>query len=522
MTEIWENSFMRTHERKGGRIWITVSILFFNGLVIFFLVYQIKAQRNAYLTLRSEDGFLLMDMASRQLLDALENDVNPSSDIRTLLNRLAQNRDVDFVLFQDAAGTTRFSQPTHLETATVPSRDPAILEAVYANDPFTRLIRLADHNSLECIWPLYSGPRYSGVLRVGLSVSFVNILNRHFGRTMGIAVALILLLNGAFLVVVRLNRKVVRDGQTFRTVLNGISDGVLIGQGNETVLQNGAFQQLFPDGIPNVLLDCTDHTCHITIDGRRLLVLRSTSDRMSIFIVRDVSIDRIAEETTEREKRLFSMGKLSSVFAHEIRNPLNTISMIVQQMQVGNGCAPEERELMDIVRREIDRLNEHVQQYIRISRLPAIHPKPTDMRHLLTDVVQLYRQSHRHVVWSVEPTAEKTETTWLVDPDQLRSLLTNLLDNSIHADATEIRLALHREQDYFVLRITDNGSGMSEEVRERAFELYYTTRESGSGLGLAHVQRIMTAHNGLISLVSEPDNGTEIQLYFPVEGGRTA
>ncbi len=513
---------MSTHERKGGRIWITVSILFFNGLVIFFLMYQIKAQRNAYLTLRSEDGFLLMDMASRQLIDALEDDVTVSSDIRTLLNRLAQNRDVDFVLFQDTTGTARFSQPTHLEANTDPSRDSAILEAIYANEPFTRLLHLADHDSLECIWPLYSGPRYSGVLRVGLSVSFVNILNRHFGRTMGIAVALILLLNGAFLLVVRLNRKVVRDGQTFRTVLNGISDGVLIRQGNETVLQNGAFRQLFPDRIPDALLDCTDHTCHITIDSRRLLVLRSTSAALSIFIVRDVSIERIAEETTQREKRLFSMGKLSSVFAHEIRNPLNTISMIVQQMQIGNGCAPEERELLDIVSREIDRLNEHVQQYIRISRLPAIQPKPTDMRHLLTDVVRLYRQSHRHVELSVEPSSETMDVTWSVDSDQLRSMLTNLLDNSIHAGATRIRLILHRENDYLVLRVTDNGSGMSEEIRERAFELYYTTRENGSGLGLPHVQRIMTAHNGLVSLVSEPGNGTEIQLYFPVEGGRTA
>ncbi len=501
---------------------MTVSVLFFNGLVIFFLVYQIKAQRNAYLTLRSEDGFLLMDMASRQLIDALEDDVNASSEIRILLNRLAQNRDVDFVLFQDTTGTARFSQPVQLEAATPPSQDPAILEAVYANEPFTRLIRMADHDSLECIWPLYTGPRLAGVLRVGLSVSFVNILNRHFGRTMGIAVGLILLLNGAFLMLVRLNRKVVRDGQTFRTVLNGISDGVLIRQSNRTVLQNGAFQKLFPDRVPDALLDCTDHTCYITIDGRRLLVLRSTSEQLSIFIVRDVSIDRIAEETTEREKRLFSMGKLSSVFAHEIRNPLNTISMIVQQMQVGNGCASEERELLDIVSREIDRLNEHVQQYIRISRLPAIQPKPTDMRDLLTDVVQLYLQSHRRVDISVAPLSEQMDVTWSVDPDQLRSLLTNLLDNSIHADATEIRLALHREQDYFVLRVTDNGSGMSEEVRERAFELYYTTRESGSGLGLAHVQRIMTAHNGMVSLVSEPGTGTEVQLYFPAEVGRTA
>ena len=163
---------------------------------------------------------------------------------------------------------------------------------------------------------------------------------------------------------------------------------------------------------------------------------------MVMYIVRDVTVHHLAEETRNREKRMFSMGKLSTVLAHEIRNPLNTISMIIQRFKNRESYSEEETQMLDIIASEIDRMNQHVTDYIRLSRLPDVNIQPVPIRRLVKSVQHLYQVNleNAKVILSFGDIPE--DAVIQGDPDQMRGILANLLDNSIHAGATRIRLTL--------------------------------------------------------------------------------
>jgi signal transduction histidine kinase len=226
-----------------------------------------------------------------------------------------------------------------------------------------------------------------------------------------------------------------------------------------------------------------------------------------------------------RAEQLAAVGRISAQIAHEVRNPLSSIGLNVELLQdaLAHATLPsqeearEARELLAAVTREVDRLTEVTEQYLRMARPPRPSLQPTHVPEVLASVLDFSREElERGGVEVVRDFAPDTPPA-LADEGQLRQVCLNLLRNSREAMPEGGRLtvstrALEREVE---IAFQDTGRGMSEAVRARLFEPFFSTKEGGTGLGLAVSQQILQAHGGTLRCQSEPGQGTTFMLRLP-------
>ncbi|WP_309895195.1 ATP-binding protein [Archangium sp.] len=230
-------------------------------------------------------------------------------------------------------------------------------------------------------------------------------------------------------------------------------------------------------------------------------------------------------EALMRAEQLAAVGRISAQVAHEVRNPLSSIGLNVELLQDAFAHAtfesPEEaresREILVAVTREVDRLTEVTEQYLRMARPPRPSLEPTDVTEVLASVLDFSREELERA--GVEVARDFTPDTpkALADEGQLRQVFLNLLRNAREAMNEGGRLTIStraHERDVEVA-LQDTGRGMSESVRHRIFEPFFSTKEDGTGLGLAVCQQILKTHGGALSCQSEPGRGTTFFVKLP-------
>jgi signal transduction histidine kinase len=232
-----------------------------------------------------------------------------------------------------------------------------------------------------------------------------------------------------------------------------------------------------------------------------------------------------AEEALRRRDRLAAMGELASTVAHEVRNPLNAASMTAQRLEreflgtVPEG-APERaelEELLSVMASETQRIDRIVQQFLEYARPPRLVPEPVDVDALVRDVAERARSlaEARGVRLEVQGPGPGTA---LVDPAQLRQALDNLIRNAVDAtpEGGRVSLAARRDGAGYAIEVRDTGRGIEPAELPRIFDLYYTTKPDGTGIGLAVTQQIVTAHGGTIEVDSRPGAGTAMTVRLPM------
>ncbi len=229
---------------------------------------------------------------------------------------------------------------------------------------------------------------------------------------------------------------------------------------------------------------------------------------------------RLQNDLRRREK-LSAMGELAAGVAHEIRNPLNAISMTVQRLArefpAAEG-ADEQAELIKIVRREIDRISAIIRQFLEFARPAPLVKKPVLVGELISKVVALYtaRAASQQVKIEWE---NRLSVKALLDADKITQCLVNLLENALDAVAIGGNITIHLEtsrRKYFSITIEDDGAGIPPENQSRIFNLYFTTKANGTGLGLAQVLQTVSEHDGTVAVFSEPGRGTRFVLTIPM------
>jgi two-component system sensor histidine kinase PilS (NtrC family) len=242
-----------------------------------------------------------------------------------------------------------------------------------------------------------------------------------------------------------------------------------------------------------------------------------------------ISLREVAREVAREEDLLFaakttSLASLAASLAHEIRNPLNAISMNMQLLREAIGQSNEfekpetTRKTVDIVLSEVSRLDKLLKDFLGFAK-----PSPTrlsigSLNETVRETLDLLREPARKK--SIDLVVEFGDLPDLLhDTDQIRQVVFNLLLNSFEAAAEggRVELVTGRRGDWARIRITDNGPGMDEKDVERMFELFYTTKEKGSGLGLAIARRLVEAHNGRISYETAEEGGAAFSVYLPVK-----
>jgi two-component system, NtrC family, sensor histidine kinase PilS len=229
-------------------------------------------------------------------------------------------------------------------------------------------------------------------------------------------------------------------------------------------------------------------------------------------------VKRLEREVRTKEK-LAAVGEMAAQLAHEIRNPLGSISGSAQVLMAEPNISEEQSRLLGIITRESRRLSDTLNQFLFQAR-PAPPPRgPVDLGRLVEEAVLLLRNGPevgRH--HRVEFDCDQGPHLCLGDPDQMSQVFWNLARNGLEAmtDGGLLDIQLRRAKGSVVLRIRDQGRGLSRDEQRRVFEPFQSGTRVGTGLGLAIVYRIVREHWGDIDIHSIPGQGTEVEVRFPL------
>lgn len=227
--------------------------------------------------------------------------------------------------------------------------------------------------------------------------------------------------------------------------------------------------------------------------------------------------------TPSLRARYAEISQLAGGLAHEIRNPLSTLSLNLDLMaeDFQDAESPRDRRVkarIERLMREVDRLRGIVENFLRFARVQDLELAPTDLNGVVDELrdFQEPQAAARGIVirTSFAPELPRVD----LDADLFKQALLNLLLNAQYAmpSGGDLILTTRREGDFAVLDVTDTGVGMTDEVRSRIFDAFYSTRSGGSGLGLPTVQKIVEAHDGTIDVRSEPGKGSRFSIRIPL------
>jgi signal transduction histidine kinase len=239
----------------------------------------------------------------------------------------------------------------------------------------------------------------------------------------------------------------------------------------------------------------------------------------ALLTLHDQESVEVIESELELSRRMAAIGRLTSGVGHEVKNPINAIVVHLELLKVklGNAGAPANGHL-EVIDSEIHRLDRVVQTLVDFSRPVEVKLVEYDLRHVVDDVVTLAaaEMSTRQVTLSHRlpsyPLVAK------VDVDLIKQAVLNVVQNGAQAmpDGGKLEVVLVDEGKSAIIQVEDQGSGISEELRERIFDLYFTTKKGGSGIGLAMTYRILQLHHGSIDVQSELGRGSVFQLRIPL------
>jgi len=239
----------------------------------------------------------------------------------------------------------------------------------------------------------------------------------------------------------------------------------------------------------------------------------------ALLTMRDAESVRRIEDEIEMSRRLSASGRLTRGVAHEVKNPINAIVLHLQLLQSKlQQIDPDTRRHMDIIGSEIHRLDRVVQILVDFTRPRELRLEETDLRRLLEDVVSLAApDAAQHAVNIVhefpsEPLFVK------VDADFLKQAILNVVLNGVQAmpQGGTLAVSARREDEIVNTEIQDQGSGIPAEIQDKIFELYFTTKKGGSGIGLAQTYQIMQWHYGSLDFESVMGEGTKFRLRLPL------
>jgi two-component system, NtrC family, sensor histidine kinase HydH len=225
------------------------------------------------------------------------------------------------------------------------------------------------------------------------------------------------------------------------------------------------------------------------------------------------------EEQVKRVEKLAAVGEMASGLAHEIKNPLASLSGSIQVLREDLPYEKTRDRLMEIVLRETDRISALVNDFLMFAKPKPGNAKVIPLRKAIDDIVDLFQADTRRRSRSITITRDLINDIFIsVDPDHLRQILWNLLLNAEEAIDHEgtITISMHpADKKYASVTISDNGCGMTEDILKLIFDPFFTRKPKGTGLGLSIVQRLISSCNGFIDVLSAPGQGSSFILKFP-------
>ncbi len=244
----------------------------------------------------------------------------------------------------------------------------------------------------------------------------------------------------------------------------------------------------------------------------------------ALLTLRDAESVRQIGDEIEMSRRMSASGRLTRGVAHEVKNPINAIVLHLQLLQNKlQQVDPDTRRHMDVIGNEIHRLDRVVQILVDFTRPRDLHIEEIDLKRLLDDVLVLATpDAEQHGVAIVRDLTPGPLSV-KVDVDFMKQAILNVVLNGVQAmpQGGTLTISAHSDEGQVVTEIRDEGGGIPPELQEKIFELYFTTKQGGSGIGLAQTYQVMQWHYGSVDFVSVDGHGTTFRLSLPLSETRT-
>jgi PAS domain S-box-containing protein len=477
--------------------------------------------------------------------------------IGTLLKRIDSESDIEYVFVQSEQGVILSSR--NIDRVLRIETDPFLLMAISSEGYSSRVREFEGKDVLEVARPFEAGDFPPGLLRIGLSMEGYHQVAGNFeAQLIGIGAIMFIV---SFLVVTlflaNLNYRTLESSyQRMRTVtgniLNAMQSAVVVTDDSGLItLFNPRAEEMFGYDASNVVgqkyadifeddtlvLEEVKKTPDVTVrtekaitlrDGRRLMLLIAASQVIgedgvpigSVSVIYDVTESRRLERSAKRSERLSELGNLAAGVAHEIRNPLNAISIASQRLK-SEFAPPSDREeydqLVGNIKSEIERLNDIINQFLALARTHAAKKDLCDITALTEDVISLMHPEAESKGIKLE---SRIDGDLVVEGsgEELKKVLINLIKNSIEAcgksDSVQVGATILSDAD-LQLCVEDTGPGIADEDREKIFRPYFTPKENGTGLGLALSHRIIADHDGEIEYEDISSGGSRFLITLP-------
>lgn len=496
----------------------------------------------------SGGGAIVLNLDAAQLLEFRKR-----IGIGKMIKDLGDNTGIDYVVIQDRDGilaaTSQVDEITSIDT-------DSSATLVFASDTVvSRRVAFRGKETFEVMKRLSVEGATVGVLRIGLSMDELRSVEERMTRRM-LLMSLALVAVGAlvFTAIIAsqnytlISKQYAQIKSFTGSILENMRDAVVtVDHEDRITIFNRQAEVLFglasadvigktPAELPaekgkclssilsaeaqELTLECPDDRTRI-VSTSVSTTLRSDGGRESkTAVIKDLTESRRLELEVKRKEKLSAMGELASGVAHEIRNPLNAISMIAQRYEkefVPRSGLREYRSLTGVLQKEVRRVNSIVQQFLRFARPPKPQLAEVDACQFIDHLAMLFKgqAAAKDVQFSA---ACEYGGKLFVDAEQMTQALINLLQNALDAASKGNSIVLHvcNDEKSVTFRVSDTGSGIASEQLDRVFDLYFTTKSDGTGMGLAITQQIVTQHGGEIHVESEVGKGSTFSIALPL------
>ncbi len=259
-------------------------------------------------------------------------------------------------------------------------------------------------------------------------------------------------------------------------------------------------------------------------NGRRIQIaldfIAERGERIgALLTMRDAESVRRIENEIELSRRLAAIGRLTSGVAHEVKNPINAIVVHLELLREKmREVDPDTRRHMDIIGREIHRLDRVVQTLVDFNRPVELRLTEFDLRRLIEDVALLATPEAARQGVKVETHLAAAALRVRADADLIKQALLNVVLNGVQAmsEGGVLKIVARQHEMAATIEVCDQGGGIPPDVRDKIFNLYFTTKKTGSGIGLAMTYRVLQLHNGALDFVTEMGRGTTFRLVLPL------
>jgi len=470
----------------------------------------------------------------------------------TLLKELAKNPGVVFVALQDTSGIIAASGNVTEMVRIV--EDPFLVNSLIDSSFSARISVFNAEDILEVVHPFNYKGIHVGLFRLGISLEPLNLIKDRILRRL-IIITLILVAIGFVFFTFMLTRQhynlLKKQYQVVETysgnIIQNVSDAIIVFEKNAGIkIFNTSAEHLFQKKQNTVIgksisfmfenSDCNSildssasiayFECAIHHHKKYLLASKSVFEDESghentILVIRDLTEQQKLEAQLQRKERLTAMGELASGVAHEIRNPLNTIGTIIQQLKkdfLPQNNQDEYQQLSQLVYKEVQRINDTISDFLKFSRPQPIHPENFLLSDLFDSIKIQYQAmfSQKNIEYHVDVEWDG-QVFW--DRTQMQQGFMNLIQNAVDAikinGTISVSVNQINEQEIRI-QVRDSGPGIPESQKSKIFNLYFTTKAKGTGIGLSIVQRIIIEHGGLITVESEVGKGSIFILQMPI------